>query len=1209
MEALKSYFESIGGEVYNIATYGTETAKAALQTATRGLNYDSDLGTYLSSMIPVDRGRVRTLKECMYGDDEKGFKPIPSFVGMMREHPDIWQVAEKIEGLICKRGLHACFDENTLITTKDGLKTIKDIQIGESVLTHKNKYQRVADTITSEWNITYNLKAVGIEATNTTATHPFLIRHKLKDTYSTINGKTKRIHHYSSPNWVQVEDLKPNQDYIGILVNDKEELPVLTYDLDYSKEEFWWIIGRYLGDGWTENRQHKLNNKIHEEHQVIICCNKDMKKNEKQTIITQLEKLNYTYRVEEARTTYKIYIKQPHLWEFLQLFGKYAYGKFIPNFVINLPKELLISLFEGYISADGYKVNNKTIFKTTSEKLILGISQIINKIYHKIIYISVIEPRTDYIEGRLVDCKKIYQGVINFNPRYERCFYENNYIWCPVTKIEVQVGYKKMYNLSIENDNSYLANTVAVHNCGTLIVNEDFVKHNASMKAPNKVVCSQYELHDSEQIGGLKFDALTTDALDRIRTAMDLLLKYGYMEWKGDLKSTYNHYLSPRKLDYDNMQMWQMVGENKISNLFQYDTPVGLASAKKIEPHSVVQLAVANSLMRLMGEDGAEMPTDTYARYKKDISLWYAEMRNHKLTEEEIKVLEKHLLPLFGVADSQESLMLLSMDPKVSNFTVVQANKLRKTIAKKKLADIDALHQMFVDQGTKAGASMNLLNYVWDVQVKRQLGYSFSVIHSMGYSIIALQEMNLATKYPMIFWNCANLIVDSQGIDEQDSFETYIENFEDDDEEVEEMEIDEDDEETEVVSKEEKKKVKPIKYGKIASAIGKMKSLGVEVSLPDINKSGFTFTPDIENNTILFGIKGISKINDTIAKDIINNRPYTSIADFQSKVKVGKLPMINLIKSGAFDNIEKKPREEIMKEYIDSVSDKKKKLTLQNMPGLIREHALPEEFDFERRVYNFNKYLKTLKYGEIYYELNEKALTFYENNFNMDFVSQIEDKMVIKITQWDKIYKANMENMKKEFKDNPAILDNYNAILFDAIWNKYANGTISKWEMDSVSFYFHEHELSVVKSNQYYIDDFEKLNEEPEVDKIWETKDGKQIPIFKLHRIIGTVIDKDKTKNIVTLLTTSGVVLVKVYRTQFGKYDKQISVKDDSGKKKVIEKSWFSRGNKIMISGIRRENFFVPKVYANNPIFEYPFELVSKIENDGSIEVYGERAE
>ena len=52
---------------------------------------------------------------------------------------------------------------------------------------------------------------------------------------------------------------------------------------------------------------------------------------------------------------------------------------------------------------------------------------------------------------------------------------------------------------------------------------------------------------------------------------MNLLLKDGLMEWQGSLKSTYFKYLGPDVIDYDNQQMWELVGENKIISLFQWN--------------------------------------------------------------------------------------------------------------------------------------------------------------------------------------------------------------------------------------------------------------------------------------------------------------------------------------------------------------------------------------------------------------------------------------------------------------------------------------------------------------------------------------------------------------------------------------------------------------------------------------------------------------
>ena len=49
------------------------------------------------------------------------------------------------------------------------------------------------------------------------------------------------------------------------------------------------------------------------------------------------------------------------------------------------------------------------------------------------------------------------------------------------------------------------------------------------------------------------------------------------------------------------------------------------------------------------------------------------------------------------------------------------------------------------------------------------------------------------------------------------------------------------------------------------------------------------------------------------------------------------------------------------------------------------------------------------------------------------------------------------------------------------LWAKYANGGLSKWEMDSLSFYDHAHELADVNFGEYGIEDFFAHGEEPVV--------------------------------------------------------------------------------------------------------------------------------
>ena len=105
LQKLREYYGE--DRVSNVATFGTEGSKSAIQTAARGLGMDNDIALYISSLIPADRGQVRTLSQCYYGDIENDFKPIPLFVQQMNEYPELWKVAKRIEGIICRIGEHA----------------------------------------------------------------------------------------------------------------------------------------------------------------------------------------------------------------------------------------------------------------------------------------------------------------------------------------------------------------------------------------------------------------------------------------------------------------------------------------------------------------------------------------------------------------------------------------------------------------------------------------------------------------------------------------------------------------------------------------------------------------------------------------------------------------------------------------------------------------------------------------------------------------------------------------------------------------------------------------------------------------------------------------------------------------------------------------------------------------------------------------------
>ena len=119
-------------------------------------------------------------------------------------------------------------------------------------------------------------------------------------------------------------------------------------------------------------------------------------------------------------------------------------------------------------------------------------------------------------------------------------------------------------------------------------------------------------------------------------------------------------------------------------------------------------------------------------------------------------------------------------------------------------------------------------------------------------------------------------------------------------------------------------------------------------------------------------------------------------------------------------------------------------------------------------------------------------------------------------------------------------------------------------------------------------------------------KGGKTINIFKLTKLCGTCIAKDKNKGLVTLLTPSGVVTVKFRKEYFAMFDKQISERQPDGTKKVIEKSWFNRGQKIVVQGMRSGDAFVSKKYASGGSGHQLYKI-TEVFKDGTIALQTER--
>lgn len=739
-----------------------------------------------------------------------------------------------------------------------------------------------------------------------------------------------------------------------------------------------------------------------------------------------------------------------------------------------------------------------------------------------------------------------------------------------INEVEQYPGLKEIM-LGIES----LINKRSSHASGVIMFERDPYEHGCFMRTPSGEIITQYDLHMDEMCGMTKLDLLVTEVQSKITQTLLLLQKDGILQEGLTLRQLYDKYIHPDVLPLDDKKVWNAIQGAKVLDLFQFDTSVGSQGVKKVKPETIQELSATNGLIRLMPADrNSESPMDIYLKRKKNPDLIHYEMKNkYHLTTEEEKVINKYVGSTYGIGISQEQFMRAVMDKDICGFSLKESNDSRRIISKKKMDKIPELKEKIFARASSPAVA----HYVWDYIASTQLGYAFSDIHSLSYSFIGFQTAYLGVRWNPVYWNTACLIVNSGSLD--------------------------DDGQTD--------------YAKIAKALGKIINNGIKVSCVDINESEYTFKPDAIHNQILFGMKPLNKVGSDVVQQIIAHRPYKNINDFISKCPLNKTVMISLIKSGAFDNLDngleykgKEQRQLVMAYYIYKISEPKKKITLQNVSTLINKNLIPYSLEDSKQAFLFNKALKNKrkKENDGGYELNAAMQAEFAKFFDQDVLSVVDGQIILPQKQWDLIYKEKMDALRSWIKENQnEILQELNDYQFKETWDKYAQGNIAAWEMESMCFYYHDHELKNVNTIKYGLSDFSKLPVVPEVERFFKKK-GKEIPIYKLTRIIGTVLGKNDVRSSISLLTSNGVAEVKFTKEYFANYDRQLSIIKEDGTKKIVDKSWFTRGVKLMITGFRRDDTFVAKSYANTPTHQL-YKIVELMNNGKDMIIQHERNE
>lgn len=312
------------------------------------------------------------------------------------------------------------------VKTLNGYKNIEDIEVDELVLTHKNVYQKVLKTMNRKKKGYYNIKFLGGEL-DLTEEHPLY------------------VHRDNKFQWVKVKDLKLT-DKITFNINRK------NVDCEIENDVLW-LLGRYVADGhYNKYSYNSINFSINFEKEQEFINNIPKKFKEK---FRKYKKNVYDYRI--ADKDFKNLCLQ---------FNTESKNKKIPQWIIDLPKNKLQSFFDGYMSGDGYSRfkcgHEEKMFSTVSSNLFLSLQDIIIKLYGKVCSVYI---RKDNRKETFNNSYNAQFILTNYNKNQYIC---DDKICVKIRNIKYKDEIVDVYNIEVENDNSYTLNNTIVHNCQDL---------------------------------------------------------------------------------------------------------------------------------------------------------------------------------------------------------------------------------------------------------------------------------------------------------------------------------------------------------------------------------------------------------------------------------------------------------------------------------------------------------------------------------------------------------------------------------------------------------------------------------------------------------------------------------------------------------------------------------------------------------------------
>jgi DNA polymerase III subunit alpha len=419
--------------------------------------------------------------------------------------------------------------------------------------------------------------------------------------------------------------------------------------------------------------------------------------------------------------------------------------------------------------------------------------------------------------------------------------------------------------IDVSRDLEGLPRHSSTHAAGVVIASQPLVSY-VPLQQNEGMIVTQFPMGTLEELGLLKMDFLGLRTLTVMRDAVEMV------------KENKGKDIDLDRLDFDDYEVYKMIGEGKTVGVFQLESAGMTSFMKDLKPDSLEDIIAGISLYR--PGPMAEIP-----RY-------IANKKNPQNIKYDIPQLEDILGVTRGVIIYQEQVMEIVR--KLAGYSMGRSDLVRRAMSKKKHKVMEEERRNFIhgiadENGNievpgcvRNGISEEAANKIFD-QMMDFASYAFNKSHAAAYAVIGFQTAYLMRYYPAEF--IASMLNSVMGGSE-----------------------------------------------KVAFYIRFAESQGIQVLPPDINESYSRFT--VKGNTIRFGLAAIKNVGISVVESIVKSRDnkgkFSSLYDFCNKIdlsSINKRAVESLIKSGAFDSF-KVHRSQMLAVYekiLDNLSSEKKR--------------------------------------------------------------------------------------------------------------------------------------------------------------------------------------------------------------------------------------------------------------------------------------------